>query len=374
MPPRSPKPRLTTDARRRAAELSTRLLGFYDREGRDLPWRQTKDPYRVWVSEVMLQQTQVVTVLPYYARFLEAFPTVRALAESATDDVLAMWAGLGYYGRARNLQAAARVVVANHGGVFPRDWADALALPGVGRYMAGAVLSIAFGQRLPAVDGNAERALARVFLVRGHIGSGRAKARIHALAEAAVPADRPGDHNQALMELGALVCTPRAPQCGRCAVRELCGAAERGLQEAIPRPRPRPAARAVTAVAAVVRRDSRVLIRRQSGPGAWSGLWVFPHAEGHELDAVGLPADLAAPTGRVVQVRHTVMQRRIDLKAHECRAAQGVALPQGEWRWVKASELEAVALPAPHRKVARLLGLGLPPTRLLDAEGVEHAG
>ncbi|HOS91905.1 MAG TPA: A/G-specific adenine glycosylase, partial [Armatimonadota bacterium] len=130
MPPRSPKPRLTTDARRRAAELSTRLLGFYDREGRDLPWRQTKDPYRVWVSEVMLQQTQVVTVLPYYARFLEAFPTVRALAESATDDVLAMWAGLGYYGRARNLQAAARVVVANHGGVFPRDWADALALPG----------------------------------------------------------------------------------------------------------------------------------------------------------------------------------------------------------------------------------------------------
>jgi len=333
------------------------LLAFYDREGRLLPWRQTTDPYRIWVSEVMLQQTQVATVLPYYERFIGAFPTVASLAAASADDVLALWSGLGYYARARNLHVAAHLVVERHGGVFPDQWDEAMALPGIGRYAAGAILSIAFGQRLPAVDGNAERVLARVFLVRGDIRGGRAKARIHALAEAAVPADRPGDHNQALMELGALICAPRSPQCGRCLARGVCLASERGLQEAIPAARRRAPVHKACAIAAVVRRGSRVLLRRQSGPGAWSGLWVFPHAEGHELSALGLPPGLAAPTGRTAHVRHTVMQRRIDLTAHECRAARHATVPSGEWRWVRASELDAIALPAPHRKAARLLGL-----------------
>ncbi len=233
-------------------DLTRRLLDWYDASKRELPWRATADAYRVWVSEIMLQQTQVATVLPYYERFLAAFPTVSRLAEAPLDEVLRLWSGLGYYRRARSLHAAARVVVERHGGSFPSALEAALALPGVGRYTAGAVLSIAYGLRLPAVDANAERVLSRVFVIEGDTRVGPAKRDLHAIAAKTAPADRPGDHNQALMELGARLCTPRRPQCTECPLADLCQARASGMEERFPAPRPR---------TPIVRVDRRFFVR-----------------------------------------------------------------------------------------------------------------
>ncbi|MFW5868776.1 MAG: A/G-specific adenine glycosylase, partial [Armatimonadota bacterium] len=223
------------------------LLAWFDAHRRDLPWRRTSDPYRIWVSEIMLQQTQVDRVIDYYERFLVAFPTVEALAEAPIDDVLRLWEGLGYYSRARNLHAAARVIVQEHGGEFPRSPEAIRALPGIGEYTAGAVQSIAFGVPVPAVDANVIRVLARLFAVEGDVSAGEERRRIADLAAEVVPDDRPGDFNQALMELGALLCIPGRPGCLICPLSEVCRAKLRGLQATIPPPK----SRAVHEVASV---------------------------------------------------------------------------------------------------------------------------
>src|SRR5918912_1533002 len=216
--------------------LTRPLLAWFDRHRRDLPWRRDRDPYRVWVSEVMLQQTTVAAVVPYFNRFVAAFPTVVDLAKAYEQDVLRLWEGLGYYRRARHLHAAARRLVAGHGGRLPDDpavWAD---LPGVGRYILGAVLSQAFDRRLPIVEANSLRVLCRLFGYRGDPREGAGKAWVWRAAEAVLPGSRPGDFNQALMELGALVCTPTAPECGECPLAANCVAVRDGLQDQIPPP------------------------------------------------------------------------------------------------------------------------------------------
>jgi A/G-specific adenine glycosylase len=286
-----------------AAELRRALLGFFDREGRDLPWRRTSDPYRILVSEIMLQQTRVDAVVPYYRRWLARFPDLRTLADADEDAVLLQWQGLGYYRRARNLQRAAQTVVAEHGGVLPGDARALAGLPGVGPYTAGAVASIAFGEAVPAVDGNVRRVLSRL-LDEPDPSPGR----LREVAGAMVDPDRPGDFNQALMELGATVCTPRNPRCSGCPVRAWCAAREAETVEARPAPpRRREVPRLVEAVAVVLRGGgergpSEVLLRRRPRSGLLGGLWECPGIEmgGEEGPDPG-PEAVAEAAGRLAR-------------------------------------------------------------------------
>ena len=218
--------------------LQQSLLKWYDAHQRDLPWRNTTDPYPVWISEVMLQQTQVQTVIPYYLKFLEYFPSIAALAEADTDALLRLWAGLGYYSRARNLQKAARIIVDQFGGRFPQNYSDVLALPGIGRYTAAAIVSIAFGQQYAVLDGNVSRVLARLFRISGDLKSSAVQNRLWAVAQQLLPPTRPGDFNQAVMELGATVCSPRQPRCLLCPWTRHCLARQQGLQELLPQKSP----------------------------------------------------------------------------------------------------------------------------------------
>jgi A/G-specific adenine glycosylase len=346
-----------------AASLSAPLLAWFDANRRDLPWRRTRDPYRIWVSEVMLQQTQVATVVPYYRRFLQAFPTVRALAEAPLDEVLRLWAGLGYYSRARNLHRAAQRILDEHAGRLPASFAELGRLPGLGAYTAGAVASIAFGERVPCIDGNVIRVLARAIGLTGDVRAGRGRQRLQRLAQAAVPADRPGDHNQALMELGALICRPRDPLCEACCLSELCEARRLGRQARIPAPRRRPRTQVVRMAAALVERRGRVLIARRPPEGVWGGLWEFPNVQvttaerpeaalsGYLADAFGLAVEVGES---VMSVTHCIMHRRIELTAYRCRVLAGrtQASRHTATRWLPPPELAAYALPAPHRSLA----------------------
>jgi A/G-specific adenine glycosylase len=242
-----------------------RLLSWYDRNRRDLPWRRTRDPYAIWVSEVMLQQTQVKTVLGRYEDFLRRFPTLHALARARESDVLHAWQGLGYYSRARRLMSAARAIVERHDGRMPADRESLLLLPGVGEYSAGAVASIAFGERVPVVDGNVIRVLTRLFALAGDPGRAPLKARLWKLAAELVSHERPGDFNQALMELGATVCTPREPACERCPLARQCLGRERGKATSLPELPARARATEVRVAAAVVRRGKARARRARAG-------------------------------------------------------------------------------------------------------------
>ena len=288
--------------RSRRDTVRRRLLAWYRRERRDLPWRRDADPYRVWLSETMLQQTRVDTVVPYYERFLARFPDLGALAAADEEDVLRLWAGLGYYARARNLRRAAQIVVREHGGALPRD-ADALAaLPGVGRYTAGALRSIAFKQPAAIVDGNVRRVLSRLCAAPR-----LPDADAWRLAGELVPARAPDEFNQALMELGALVCTPRNPACPRCPVAAACEARASGEPEAFPAPARKSRARTVHAVAGVLVRRGRVLLLRRPSRGLLGGLWEIPNVSDQPAAALsalvrersGLRVAAGEPVGAV---------------------------------------------------------------------------
>lgn len=263
------------------AYFSKELLVWYDRSKRDLPWRRHRDPYYIWVSEIMLQQTRVDTVIPYFQRFIERFPSITDLAEAPEEDVLKLWEGLGYYSRARNLQAAARQVVELHGGVVPNDKEAVSALKGVGPYTTGAILSIAYNQPQPAVDGNVMRVLSRYFLIEEDIMKAKTRSIMEELAAELIPDGRASDFNQALMELGALVCTPKSPCCLTCPVMEYCAARLEGVVDELPvkskaKP-PRPEYRFVALVEGSGRNEGRVLIRRRADTGLLARMWELPH-------------------------------------------------------------------------------------------------
>ncbi len=320
---------------------SARLLAWYLRARRDLPWRRTRDPYRIWVSEAMLQQTTVAAVIPYWRRFLRTFPTVRALARAREDQVLALWSGLGYYSRARNLLRAAREVVSRHGGRFPRDLEAAIALPGVGRYTAGAVLSIAYGVPVPVVDGNVARVLARVFLVRGDPKRPSNARRLWRIAESLMPHAGAGLWNQALMELGATVCAPVAPACPSCPLRRSCRARAEGLEDRVPAPAARPRSVAVEETAALVRRDGAVLLSRHPSPGLLGGLWDLPSGPSRTLaNRFRLGRELA-------RVRHSILNRRI---LRRVREATFRGRPPPGARFVPLADLPRLPLAGAARK------------------------
>jgi len=339
-----------------------RLLGWYREHRRELPWRGSRDPYRVWVSEVMLQQTRVATAISFYQNFLDRFPTVESLARARPPDVLAAWAGLGYYRRARDLHAAAGLVVRDHGGRVPEEAEAFGRLPGVGRYTTGAVLSIAFDRPLPALDGNVARVLARLYALRASVREPRGARRLWTLAAALVPGRGPGEWNQALMELGATLCLPRAPRCGECPVRRWCRARALGRVEAFPPLVSRRAGERVRRAVALIARGPRVLMVRREG-ALLAGLWEPP---GIELaDGAGGPATRGAlasalrrlgvrarlePTGRRVQ--HTITHRAIQVEVWRGILEGPVQRPQ-DLRWVDPAR-RVVALTA----LARKLGTG----------------
>lgn len=263
--------------------FSAELLSWYRKNKRDLPWRRSRDPYRIWVSEVMLQQTRVETVIPYYHRFLEKFPTVQALAEAPEEEVLKAWEGLGYYSRARNLQAAMREVHEQFGGVVPQEKEQIASLKGVGPYTAGAILSIAYNKPEPAVDGNVMRVLSRYFLLEDDIAKPAARTKIEKLAKELIPEGAAGDFNQALMELGATICTPRSPQCLPCPVMAHCAALNAGRVDELPvkakaKP-PRPERRAVALVEGSGSYAGCVLVRQRPAAGLLARMWELPHVE-----------------------------------------------------------------------------------------------
>ena len=320
-----------------------------------MPWRGTRDPWRVWVSEVMLQQTQVATATPYYERFIARFPSVRSFAAASLDEALAAWAGLGYYRRARLLHEAARIVVREHAARVPSDPGAFAALPGVGRYTLGAVHSISFEAPLPVLDGNVARVLARWLARPLQIRRPADAKALWAAAAALVPASAPGDWNQALMELGATICTPRAPRCEACPVRGQCGAFALGRPEAFPPASARRATERLRRAIVMIERRGRVLVARREGP-LLAGLWEPPGADiaaGADvrrsltgaLRALGLRAQLA-DSG--VRVRHTITHRAIEVELWR-GVLRGAAPRRAAWRWADAASRD-VALSALARK------------------------
>lgn len=300
------------------------LLRWYDAHKRALPWRETRDPYAIWVSEIMLQQTRVETVIPYWTRFLERFPTTHDLAAADEDDVLSMWSGLGYYRRARLLHAGVKEVVARYGGAVPEDAEARRGLPGVGRYTAGAIGSIAFDRAEPIVDGNVARVLTRVHGIDTPLGRGDTERRLWAESERLVAGPRPGDLNQALMELGARVCTPKSPRCDACPVAA-CVARDEGRQRELPVPRPKKAPKAVRLSAVVATRGGRVALTKRDG-ALFGGLWGVPTAEGDGRDAAraalreaGVKARLARDPA--AEVEHVLTHRRLGVRVWRATAA-----------------------------------------------------
>jgi A/G-specific adenine glycosylase len=378
------------------------LLEWYDRERRDLPWRRTRDPYAIWVSEVMLQQTQVSRVLEYWPRFLERFPSVRSLAEAPLDDVLAIWSGLGYYRRARLFHAAAQMVVSEFGGRIPTTSSHLRRLPGMGAYTSAAVASIAFGEAVAVIDANVVRVLSRLHAIEGAPSRGPARTRVRDEAAALLDESRPGDHNQAAMELGALVCAPSTPRCGACPVRRFCLAFAAGEPESYPQFGPLPEAIELSEVASVLVNEGAVLlVRGEHERGWWEGLWTLPRAplaDGTDPAAVARTVlagrcglDVETP-GEPRELRYGVTNHRVTMVVVPCRlvkggftkprrvaeggsaapshlAERGSATPP-TGRWFTEEELLAVGVPAPDRRaILGSLEEGLAPERIGPVPG-----
>jgi A/G-specific adenine glycosylase len=345
------------------------LLAWFALSARDLPWRRERTPYRVWVAEVMLQQTRVETAVPYYGRFLARFPTVQALAQSPLEEVLKIWEGLGYYARARNLHAAARQVADQYNGRLPDTFEELLALPGVGRYIAGAVASIAFGRDVAAVDGNVRRALSRVFGIREDVTRVAVQRELEALATDLLPQGQAGAFNEALMELGATVCLPRAPHCDGCPLCDLCRAYAQGQPEALPvrRPRKRVPHHDVAA-AVIIRADDRVLVAQRRADDMLGGLWEFPGGKrepGETLpeclvreirEELGVEVDVTEGEP-LIGIKHAYTHFRITLHAFRCQLVSGEprCLDCAAFRWVDVAELDALPMSVVDRKVAQTL-------------------
>jgi A/G-specific adenine glycosylase len=338
---------------------------WYPRHARDLSWRRTTDPYCIWISEIMLQQTTVKAVVPYYERFIARFPSVKALAVAKEDDVLRHWEGLGYYSRARNLHKAARDIQANRGGRFPATVEQLLALPGIGRYTAGAIASFAFDVPAPIVEANTLRLYCRLMGFADDPRSREGQNRLWNFASTVVPRQSPGEFNQALMELGATVCKPIAPRCEQCPVKSCCRAFADGTQETIPQTAKRPEVTEVTEAAVAVRKGRTWLLRKRDEGERWAGLWDFPRfAIEHSNESIpvrALERQVSAQTGldvrlgdKLTEIAHSVTRYRIRLLCFAARHRSGV-VRSDNLKWVSPRQFEEYPLSVTGRKFARLL-------------------
>ncbi|MEO8466946.1 MAG: A/G-specific adenine glycosylase [Gammaproteobacteria bacterium] len=341
------------------AALAPRLLAWFDAHGRhDLPWQRERTPYSVWVSEIMLQQTQVGTVIPYYERFMAQFPTVAALAQAPLDAVLGAWSGLGYYARARNLWRGANAVVAEHGGEIPEDFDALHALPGIGRSTAGAILAQAYGQRWAILDGNVKRVLSRYHAVAGWPGAPRVERELWVHAEAHTPRARVADYTQAIMDLGATLCTRARPACTVCPLAEDCVAACSGTQAQYPAPRPRRERRQrQVAVLVVQDPEGRVLLERRPTEGIWGGLYSLPELPAEDSAEAWCERSLGARVAAqrvLATIEHAFTHFDLDLTPQllTLAASPSAVMDRPDWLWYTLGTTLAVGVPAP---VAALL-------------------
>lgn len=343
--------------------LATQLLDWYYQQGRDLPWRTDKDAYKIWVSEIMLQQTRVEAVKEYYRRWIERFPTPAALAAASEEEVLRYWQGLGYYSRVRNLLAGVREVCAEYDGQVPDQPDTIRSLPGVGDYTAGAIASIAYNRRAPAVDGNVLRIFSRLFYITEDISKQAVKREVQRLVLAHMPNHCPGDFNQALMDLGAMVCIPRRPRCALCPLTNFCEAFAREVQDTLPVRRVKKTPLLVNLTAALVLHEEKYLVHQRPSTGLLAGMWEFPAIElTADLPEIEqLQASLRREFGQEVEVCekkfhfiHTFSHRKWDISFYECRRLAGQALPETA-AWLSHTDLAGVPWAGPHLKVAQAL-------------------
>jgi A/G-specific adenine glycosylase len=346
-------------------QLRVSLLNWFGRNARQLPWRSDPTPYHVWISEIMLQQTQVATVLDYYRRFLVAYPTIADLAAASEEDLMRLWEGLGYYRRARSLLAAAKKIVAEHDGRFPSTYDEVVGLPGIGRYTAGAILSISADQRLPILEGNTVRVYSRWIAMRDDVQTPAAKERLWQFAEAILPKTGSGQFNQAAMELGALICKPKSPLCETCPVQKSCVAHSLGLQNEIPGKVSNLQYQARTEFGFIVPEaaSDRFLVCRVPDGGRWAGLWDFPRCTDSDIHS---PTSAAAslrkqlgflirPQEQVKTIKHAVTRYRITLHVHRADPIQptDVALPSDSYRFVSSNSIDQIPLSVTGRKIAK---------------------
>lgn len=341
-----------------AESFAARLLDWFDHAGRhDLPWQHPRTPYRVWVAEIMLQQTQVKTATPYFQRFVAAFPTLPDLAAASLDEVLAQWSGLGYYARARNLHASARQCVELHGGELPRDFDALMALPGIGRSTAGAIVAQAWGDRFPILDGNVKRVLARYHGISGWPGLPAVEKQLWTLAQAHLPDARLADYTQAQMDFGATLCTRQRPSCMLCVLQDDCVALAEGRVEELPTSRPgKPLPERIALVLLAENPAGEVLLLRRPPTGIWASLWSLPEADSHAGARDWFAAHLLGEYDHaeaMAEVPHTFTHYRVRLHPLRWRglAARDAVRDNDDLRWVARSELASLGLPAPIRKL-----------------------
>ena len=342
------------------------VLNWYKRNRRNLPWCDETDPYRIWVSEVMLQQTQVATVIPYYGRFLQRFPCVEALAQATLTEVLKAWEGLGYYARARNLHKAAQEIITTWNGQFPKTYAQLRTLPGFGPYTAGAVASLVFGEAVPAVDTNVRRVIARLFAIESDVTRGSGARQVHEIATRLVEPQRPRDWTQAIMELGATICTATAPDCPSCPVINLCQSKQQGQEQHLPlkpekKPRPH-----YNVAAAVIRQHGKILIAQRPLDGMLGGLWEFPGGKQEPdeslpqclrreiLEELGIDITVGQ---QITTVKHGFTHFKITLHAFACKLMSGSPQPLGvaAWRWVTPDQFKAFPFARTDLKIIEVL-------------------
>ncbi len=347
------------------SDFARSVVRWQQRAGRnDLPWQGTRDPYAIWVSEIMLQQTQVATVVPFYARFMARFPDIPTLAAAPLDDVMRLWSGLGYYSRARNLHRAAQLIVSEHGGVFPGTLAEIGQLPGVGRSTAAAIAGFAFGARAAILDGNVKRLLARHFLVEGFPGDRTVEGELWSLAESLLPKRDVAPYIQGLMDLGALICTTRRPGCPRCPLRATCGALIAGRVDELPAPRPRRKVPTRTTVMAILRHGGDVLLEKRPASGVWGGLWSLPEmatvADLHGIVARRFGC-VVRRVDRLAPIRHTFTHFTLEIAPVLIDVdAPAPAATEPGGVWLPLESAVTAALPAPvKRLLVRLAGSAL---------------
>jgi A/G-specific adenine glycosylase len=352
----------------RKQSLRRKLLAWYRANARDLPWRRSRDPYCVWISEVMLQQTQVATVREYFKRFVRALPDVATLAAADEQDVLRLWEGLGYYRRARQLHAAAQHIVDEYAGRFPQSVEELRRLPGIGRYTAGAIVSIAFDKRAPILEANSIRLISRLIAYRGEAMSAAGQRVLWRVAEEILPRANVAQFNQALMELGSLICTSSEPKCRQCPLSSLCEARLAGWESEIPAAKPRQEFIRLHEAAVIVRKDGRVLMRRCGAGERWAGLWDFPRfgldSEDPLLASKEIVSKLRAQTGiacasprLLTTMRHGVTRYKITLDCYQATHVRGRGRARGESavEWMPLANLAALPLSTTGRKIAKLV-------------------
>jgi A/G-specific adenine glycosylase len=348
------------------SRFHSQLLSWYHHHQRDLPWRRTNDPYLIWVSEIMLQQTQVKTVIPYYQRFIERFPAISDLAQAELHDVLKLWEGLGYYSRARNLQKAAKLLLAENRGTIPADPEQLIKLPGVGEYTRAAILSIAFKVAVAAVDGNVKRVYARLLKVAIAVNGSQGNRAFKHLAEDHLYEDDPGNYNQALMELGAMICKPQEPDCDRCPVSDHCSAYQSGCVSGFPMVVPRPKTPTYHIAVGIVMKEERMLITRRAEKGLLGGLWEFPGGkiEKGEQASAACTREIreetslnSEPVTRLTQVRHAYSHFKIIMEVFICRYLSGEVNLAGptDFRWITLDQLDTFPFPKANLKFVPLL-------------------